>query len=92
MVLTPGLQSRYQGLSTRLYLLRFIQQRGLIIEVQANKRDRKIETSHYANASQLSAKINRVKWKMAGNTTHADTYRREALLTYIMWEVIYMAR
>ena len=60
--------------------------------MQANKHDRKIETSHYANASQLSAKINRVKWKMAGNTTHADTYRREALLTYRMWEEIYMAR
>ena len=29
---------------------------------------------------------------MAGNTTHADTYRREALLTYRMWEEIYMAR
>ena len=41
----------------------------------------------------MPAKINRVKWKMAGNTTtHADTYRREALLTYRMWEVIYMAR
>ena len=30
---------------------------------------------------------------MAGNTTtHADTYRREALLTCRMWEEIYMAR